>query len=68
LISRFSYGDRKPGDGVERYGSSLAAWSPQEPVICFKTPRGPAAPAHTNADAALNRTGCSLDTGELRFD
>lgn len=60
--------DRKPGCGIERYGSSLSARPPQEPVIGFKTPEAPATLARVEADQALDRSWTTHDTAEARFD
>ncbi|SOB88033.1 ParB family protein [Sphingomonas guangdongensis] len=60
--------DRKPGHGVERYGSSLSARPPQEPVIGLKTPEAPATLARVEAGQALDRGWTTLDSAEARFD
>lgn len=60
--------DRKSGHGVERYGSSLSARPPQEPVIGFKTPEAPATLARVEADQVLDRSWMTHDTAEARFD
>ena len=60
--------DRKPGHGVERYGSSLSARAPQEPVIGFKTPEAAATLARIEAGQALDRSWTMLETASARFD
>ncbi|MFK3888785.1 hypothetical protein [Sphingomonas sp. NPDC079357] len=60
--------DRKPGHGVERYGSSLSARAPQEPVIGFKTPEAAATLARIEAEQALDRSWTMLETASARFD
>lgn len=60
--------DRKPGHGVERYGSSLSARPPQEPVIGFKTSDAAATLARVEAGQALDRSWTAHDTAAARFD
>lgn len=60
--------DRKLGYGMERYGSSLSARPPQEPVTGFKTPEAPATLARVEADQALDRGWTTHGTAEARFD
>ena len=60
--------DRKPGHGLERYGSSLSARPPQDPVIGFKTPEAAATLARIEAEHALDRSWTTLETAGARFD
>ncbi|KAK0331459.1 hypothetical protein LTR94_028835, partial [Friedmanniomyces endolithicus] len=60
--------DRSPARGTVRYGSTLSARAPQEPVIGFRTPEAAATLARNEADERLERSWIRHETVEARFD
>lgn len=59
--------DRSPARGTVRYGSTLSARAPQEP-IGFRTPEAAATLARNEADERLERSWIRHETVEARFD